>query len=500
MLFILYTFVLTGLIFYNGCFGLFNDSIISRKKYSLLFLGKITAVPVFLFVYNTFYGGIAQFDAGKFHHDVLAISDLAKKDLNFFLRFMFGLQDDAPGSYDYENAFKNTFNWSNGKIKDYLYNDNRVLIRFHVLLNFFAFGYYPVHALLNCFMSFIGINFLYKALKNWFEGKELQVLLVMCFFPALWLFTGALLKEGLTLLVLGCSAFWLKKLVDGSAGLAGVLWFLFLLFISFLLKPYLLLFAGICFALFFIANQSKRIKRKKLFFASVFVVLLIVINLASVTLKKRSLFEAAIQHQQRFIGVSKGGIFLEDSARFIRLRYDTSLVKQVKGKKDLFTINKNSPYMYWRPFKPNDTLYCVSNSDTLSRYELVYIIPESHSNIVVYRSDILMMMAASAYYTLFYPLFFNAQNLLQLLASIENLFVLASLLVILIGLVKKRKNGFLPLVFVFMTLTLCVLVGLTAPNSGAIFRYRAPALIFLLLAALYYLEIPAKKIFKNKLT
>ncbi len=498
MLFILYAVILTSFIYYNGCFGLFNDNVVSRRKYSFLFLGKIAAVPVFLFVYDRFYGGIDQFDAGKFHHDVLAISDLAKKDLNFFLRFMFGLQDDAAGCYDYENAFKNTFNWPNGKVKDYLYNDNRVLIRIHVLLNFIAFDSYPVHALLSCFLSFVGINFLYKAFKTWFIGKEFQVLLVVCFFPALWLYTGALLKEGITIFFLGCSVFWLKQLIEGVAGLAGVLWLLFLIFISLLLKPYLLLFTSICFVLYFIIQRSHKINRKLFSFLLVFVGLILLINLASVLLKKRTLLEAAMQHQQRFIGVSKGGIFLEDTTKFIRLKNDTGFVKRVTGKNNLFTINKNVPYMYWRTFKPNDTLYCASNTDTLSRYELVYIIPESHSNVTVYSSNVFLMLAASSYYTLFYPLFFNAVNLLQVLASCENLLVIAACLFVILGLLQNRKERFLPLVFVFIAISLCILVGLTAPNSGAIFRYRAPALIFLLLAALYYLEIPLKGFLNNK--
>jgi hypothetical protein len=41
-------------------------------------------------------------------------------------------------------------------------------------------------------------------------------------------------------------------------------------------------------------------------------------------------------------------------------------------------------------------------------------------------------------------------------------------------------------------LGLCLLIGLTTPNSGAIFRYRSPAVIFILLAALYYLPVSKK--------
>jgi|GEM_PF-1142931 len=487
LIFSIYAFVISGLIFYNGFFRLFEDPTISKKTLALFFLGKIAAVPVFLFVYTKMYGGIEEFDTGKFYHDVKVICDYGKTDPGFLIRLLFGLQDDHKGSADFVNCLQNTVNWDNGTVKDYLYNDNRVVIRTHILLHFPAFGSYPVHALFNCFLSFTGIFFFYKTFKEWFTGKETWMLFILCFFPALWFYTGALLKEGITFFTLGCMLWQLKKLISRQSNLAGIFSLLFLLFISLLLKPYLLLFAAICFALFFSIYRSLA-KRKLLLYFSIMALVVLSVNTASVFIKHRSLMEAALKQQHRFVGVSRGGIFLSDTINFIRLTNDTSQLKKIVGKKDCFSIRKNVSYMYWKTTDQKDTLHCYNNTDTLKTYTLVYVIQQSKSNLELPRSNPIVTVAACFYYTLFYPLFFNAKNALQILASFENLLVIATLLILVTGLFMSKKNRFLPLVFLFFTLSLCLLIGLTAPNSGAIFRYRSPAMIFLLLSALYYSE------------
>lgn len=484
--FIIYLLLLLSLIYYNGFFRLFSDDIISKKQWTLLFLGKALAVPIFYFIYTKLYGGIEKFDTGKFHNDARVLSDLARTDVGFFIKLLFGFQDDTPGSSDYLKAVKATYNWDNGTLKDYLYNDNRIVIRVHMLLNFITFGSYLTHALFNCFLSFIGILFLYKTFKVWFREKEFMLVLILCFFPSLWFYTGALLKEGITLLVMGCSLYALKSVVTHTVSAKSVLVLLICIILCFLLKPYLLVYALVVFSLFFGLQVSQKIKYKSLVFILLMALFTFLANLISIQAKGRSLPEAAMEHHRRFVGMTKGGIFLTGKGDYVRLKNDTGLVIKQKDKSDVYKIRKNASFMYWKGSNRVDTFYCKNNSDTLSEYQLVYIIPESQSNIDVSLVNPLHTVLSSLYYTLFYPTPFQAKNLLQGLASIENVIILVALLLVVYGLLKDSKSRFLPLVFLFFACSLCVLIGITAPNSGAIFRYRGPALLFVLLSALYY--------------
>ncbi len=490
LIFVIYLIIILWLINENGFFGLFTDGHISKRNYMYIFLAKSLAVPVFFVVYKKLYGGIEDLDAGKFYHDVQIIHRAALKDFGFYLRLLFGLQNDLPGTYDFEFCLKNTLNWDNGTVKDYLYNDNRVLIRVHSVFEFIAFKSYFVHGLFSCFLSFVGLQLIYRSFKLYFQGKELTLLLILCFVPALWFYTGALLKEGLTVFILGNLIYQTRELILKKS-ILGVFKILPFVFMACLLKPYLLLFAFFCFTLFYaIQYLSGFVNKTPLYFVTVFVCILSA-NIASEHFKQRSLLEAALKHQRLFAGVAKGGIFLANGDTFVRLKNDSSQIVKLSGKKNLYTIRKNVNYMYWEHNANLDTLYCAANKDTLSVYELKYTIQESKSNIQIssYHGGAINMLVHSFYYSLFFPMFTNAKGFMQLLASCENLAVLLAFIMLLYYFIRSKKQHFFPLVLLFICLCICFLVGLATPNSGAIYRYRSPVISFVFIAVLYYLPM-----------
>ncbi|MDO8999558.1 MAG: hypothetical protein Q7W45_07325 [Bacteroidota bacterium] len=488
---LIYLLIILFLIYKNNFFGLFKDETISSKTFSILFLLKALAIPAFYVVYKKMYGGLEKFDAGKFYSDATILNDYAKTDFFGYLKVLFGFQNEAPGTILFDNYLTNTDNWDNGRLKDFFYNDNRIVIRFHSLIHFIAFNSYHVHALFSCFLSFIGLSFLYKAIKEFFIGKELFVLLILCLLPALWFYTGAVLKEGLAIFVLGCLFFQIKNLFKRKFSINSILFLLFLLFISLLLKPYVLFFAAFYFTVFFIILHFSKIKYKSLVLISTIALIIFTLNSLSVIFKNKSLFEAAIWHQRVFSDASKGGIFLLDNEKFVRLEYDSTLVKKVIDKPNYYTIKQNSPYIYWEHSHQQDTLFASSNSDTISQYKLVYQLPKSGSNISLNSNstNLFEISASSLYYSLFHPFFFNSKSMLQHLASLENLLIIISLIIIFIGIIQNKKEKFPAITFVLFAILLCLLIGLTTPNSGAIFRYRSPGVIFILLGALYYLPI-----------
>jgi hypothetical protein len=494
----IYLILLLLLIRYNGFFGIFNDSKITRRQFGLFLFLKALAIPVFYILYQKMYGGIEKFDAGKFYHDAKIINGIATKDFALYLRILFGLQNDSPLSYDFL-MLTDTVNWDNGIVKDFLYNDNRVLIRVHSVVHFIAFNSYFVHALFSCFLSYIGIVFLYKTLQEFFAGKELWVLMVLCFFPGLWFYTGALLKEGLVFFVFGCGIYQLKKFSHNTITLKGSALLIFLVFVSLFLKPYLLFFGFIYFTSLFLIYRKIKNNYRLVSFILIILGSVFILNALALLVRKKSLIEAAYTHQRIFAGAAKGGIFLANDYRYVELPYDTTFIKKVPGKKDIFTLKKNISYVYHEKSTGYDTLNCSSNNDTLTHYSLVYKIPESTSNIDLgkYSQNPIILAASCLYYSLCYPLFYNARNPLQFLASFENILLLLSLANTCFYLIIGEKERFLPFGFLLFALILCLLIGLTTPNSGAIFRYRSPVVIFILLSALYYIEGFTTKKFKD---
>ncbi|MBL7930903.1 MAG: hypothetical protein JNL60_03320 [Bacteroidia bacterium] len=483
----IYLLIILWLIYFNGFFGLFKDSVLSRKKFTLFFFIKALAIPTFYLAYLKFYGGIADLDTGKFHHDALVLSGIAKTDLALYVKTLLGFQSDDRNSYDYYMLYS-TQNWDNGTMKDFLYNDNRIVIRVHSLLNFIAFNSYFVHALLNCFLSFTGIYFIYRSLNSYFVGKETLFMSCFCFFPALWFHTGALLKEGIVLFVLGSTLLLLKQLANAKLSPIKVPVLLFLLFICFLLKAYLLLFAVFCFGFFFLLERRTSKKYNPIIFLGAIVLCVALLNIISICYKQRSLFDAALKQERIFTGVAKGGIFLYGPDRFIRLEYDTSLVKRSLEKTNRYSIRANARYIYWKDEKSLDTLRCDANLDTTSTYALAYMIKPSQSNLD--RSDsknTLTLFGTALLNTLTYPLFKTNKTAIQWLASFENLLIVSSLFICFIGLLFVRKSNLPVVVFLVFALGVCLLVGITSPNGGAIFRYRSPLIPFILLAGVYYL-------------
>ncbi|MGZ3898756.1 MAG: hypothetical protein ACXVNQ_00415 [Bacteroidia bacterium] len=452
-----------------------------------VFILKILAVPAFYLFFKISYGGITKLDAGKFYADSVVMNNLAYLDFTEYLKMLFGLQDDSEGSWFFKTCIDTTNNWDNGPVKDFLYNDNRVVIRIHSLLHFIAFGSYFVHALFSCFLSFIGLTFIYKTFKEYFIGKESWLFMALCLFPTLWLYTGGLLKEGLTLFFLGLLLHCIKNVIQKKKVWRNILFLIFLVFISLHLKPYILFYGAVVFFLFFIIQQNKT-RHKIVLFFSTLVLITIAINFVSVITKHRTLMEAAQKREKEFMDLSTGGIFLLDSVKFVRVPYDTNNVVRVKNKPGHYTIKQKVSFAYWEHTHQQDTLYCKSNEDTNTIYSVVYILPKAGSmvNILQGSSNLFVICLRALYYTTLHPFFVNAKGLIQQFASLENLLLCFCFVVVLVGLFTSPHAKFPGIVFLFFGLSLFILIGFTTPNSGAIMRYRTPGAIFILMSALYF--------------
>lgn len=486
---ILYFLIIIYLIYRNGFFGIIKDKHISSFQFILLFTFKCLAIPTFYWVYNHYYGGLKNFDAGKFFDDSKVIQSIAFEHPFDYFKLLFGFQEDGEESFLYENYIKHTANWDEGTSYRLFFNDNKTVIRFHSLVHFISFHNYFTHALVSCLLGFIGIIFIYRSLKPFFNKYEKWVLLVFVLLPNLWLFSGALLKEPLILFQMGMSCFFVNSFFErNNSSFKKALHFVFLILIASILKPQIIIPFVIIYILFRLCFNLP-VAKKGLIYTIGLVLIFVLINFLFVPIKHMSMISFINKKQVEFYDMMKGGIFLKDDHQFIRLPYDTSLIiRGLVNRNENIRIKQGTTYTYWEHTHQKDTLFCKANTDTTALYSLVYsLVPANTAYEIqplVFNAGFFKVAAHAIYRTLFSPIKFN--SLLNAVVSFENMFYIICFMISVVGFVVVKDRlpllYFMSMVFIFM-----LVFGIATPNVGAIVRYRSVITPFLVLSAIYTL-------------
>lgn len=476
------------LIYRNGFWGLVKMPIFNNTTLALIFLLKGLGVLAFYALYQYYYGDIFNYDSGLFYKESKLLNNMAFDNFMAYMKTLFGFQDNYHDNYIYENLIKPTRNWQDGRIDKFFFNDNRTVIRVNSVLHFFAFDNYLILALYNCFIGFLGCILLFKSFELYVAKYKKLFFMCLCFMPSLWLHSAAVLKEPLTLFLVGALVFLIYQMLVLKLSWKMRSVFLIIgLFIAFYLKPFIVYPIVFTSALFFWLSVRPNFRLKLVFCVIFYLLAFGTINLISLLSRNKSAIELALDKQKVFLDAATGGIFLLDNTKFVRLNYDTTLIKAVKDKPNHYTINYKVPYIYWEHAHQKDTLYCLGNTDTNSIYSLVYKISKSHSNLV-YPKGTWYNVGISFYYAIAYPLFYNANGAFMWLVSIENFMVLCMILITFLFLIR---SGFNPHLFVILlaVLSLLCLIGITTGNVGAINRYRSLLLPFISFAFFYSISL-----------
>ncbi|MBS1652026.1 MAG: hypothetical protein JSU07_08470 [Bacteroidetes bacterium] len=497
MLFTFYVIVFSALIYYTNVFGIISNSSVTKKWWLILFWLKIIAIPIFYFIYEKYYGGINNFDSGKFFNDSLELKKYASINFSGYLKALFGFQNDAEGSEFYNHYIEKSSNWDKGQVANAFFYDNRTVIRLNSILQFIIFNNYSVSALFNCFMSYIGISALFKTFETTTTNKHKFVLLFcVMLFPTLWLYTASVSKESIAILVIGLLLYQTNKLINTSFKtknqiVLNIITIIFLCYLSFFIKPYYTLTMYCFYVLYKFYDIKIKNKYSWLLFIFTIIPFFIFGNIVYSLLKNKSLYQSVINQQHVFYGAAEGGIFLINDTKFIRLKYDSTQIKLNASK--FYSIKKNVPYMYWMLTNLNDTLYCNSNTDTTSNYKIQYIIKKNGSNIKMSNKGFSLLFQAIKY-SLFYPIMPSSFNPMQLAVVLENVATIICITLLIIGFSANNNKRLIITYFMVSVLVFCIFIGATAPNTGAIVRYRSLVMPFLYFAVFCINIKPLKKI------
>lgn len=181
---------------------------VSKKTLQVAFIVKIISGFLLSLIYTYYYTNRLAADTFKFYDDSKVIYDLFFTDRKTFWQFMIGLPHDNDTYIYYSNLMNNWWN------KYSLYNEGRTITRLNVLMRFISLGYYHVHNVLFCFLSFTGLVALVKIFSEEIKTFRKQVVFLVLFFPSIVFWSSGVLKDGLVFLCVGLALYFMKKAAD----------------------------------------------------------------------------------------------------------------------------------------------------------------------------------------------------------------------------------------------------------------------------------------------
>lgn len=204
------------------------------KKYCYVALAlKVLAGIALWFVYTYYYTNRINADIYKYFDDAAYLFKSTQNDWMLRLKLIAGFQNDL----EIKAILVGTNFWDSGS--ELFFNDNRTLIRIHLVLMHFSGGLYLFHVVFFCFISFIGSTALFHFFKSSVNIPH-WVLFICCYcIPSILFWASAPLKESLVIFGLGVLLYGIQG-VKGKKDTSSILWLTVGLLSLLSLKVYIL--------------------------------------------------------------------------------------------------------------------------------------------------------------------------------------------------------------------------------------------------------------------
>jgi hypothetical protein len=400
----------------------------TNTLYFLFFIKLISAYCLFL-VYTKYYTDRSTADIFKFFDDStwLYKNVFKSSPVNYF-KIIFGIHTDEPYIH-YE--LKKTQYWFKPHETN-IFNDNRTIIRFNLIMYLISLGYYHIHTLILCFLSFVGLTSIYKTFSKLFPADTTKLIIIIFLIPSVLFWGSGILKESILIFSIGIFVHQLTKIAFYKVKtISTYSW----LFISFLLltitKTYVIL--TLIPSVIALLTYPKFTKIKPLYF-------FILIHLLCIT--------SALIINQFNTNFDILGNLVYKQHDFINVARDTHAQSEIYVEK---LSNNLSSFIHFSPLALFNGLL---------------------------RPTIFEMNSAS-----YFP------------AILESTLLLIGIILMFFKRKKDlNKNQTLFIYFcIFFSLFLSLLIGLVVPVLGAIVRYRVPYIPFLYSAIFISIYLPKNK-------
>lgn len=403
----------------------FKKSKLSTNFLILILVVKFIASLGLFYIYTDYYPNRLEADIFKYFDDSEVVYESFYDSPVNFIKLMF--EYDIDNDYFFDHYIAKMNNWDR-MYDTNVYNDSRTIIKFNALFRFFSFGKFHVHSLFFCFLSLIGTVALYRVTKKIFTNGKGILIMLMFLLPSVLLWSSGVLKESILIFALGLLFLALDKILHYKERGIPLLTILLTLLLMIYIKFYVLVAFIPVLICYVTAHYIKWAKWK------VYIPILFVFGILA-------LFSKHIPPYMDFVDILEGK--QED---FIRL----AEFQDAGSKFDLTDIEP-------------------------SFFGIIKVIPEGVINCFIR------------------PLPWRANSILSIPAVLENLFILALVILGIIQIFKRRvkieeehKNiVWFSIVFILL---LYAIIGVTTPVSGALVRYKVPALPFLMVVLVYLLQ------------
>ncbi len=480
--FILICLLLIFLFFKNKKTGLPN------YYFLILFVLKIIFGFSLTYIYSHHYKDRATADIFKYYDDAKVMhSALNDLPLDYF-KMISGVGNNT---FHFDTSYYEKMNhWY--KRNDFgLYNDNHTIIRFNAILMPFTFNSFHAHTVVMCFISLIGLYFLFQFFRHFLPDKEKAIAIVLSFIPSVLFWGSGLLKEGLLLFSIGAFLYgFLLIFIRKNLSILSLLIFLFGISLLLLNKTYWLALLILPLTCLYI---TLRFGITKIFlFYTIYHLLFFVIGFVFFNaFENKSLLINISERQQAFINLAKGGIYLLNQENLIRLEpYDAKCI--VKADEDSVFIKSGSNYLKWKLNNFDDTLIVNNSIFSDIKFKVIAVNPKAGSLLFNQPigsdfASLILFIPKAIFNCLLMPLPWKVNSITELMASVENILIF---IILIGGALFYRKNitqlNSFCYFLIFVSVLSFLVIGFTTPVAGAIVRYKMPALPFLLMLVVYF--------------
>jgi hypothetical protein len=482
---LIYTLILLIIIWRNSFFRLDG---LPKWTAACVFLLKIAAGTVLWYIYTYYYTERNNADIWKYFDDSLILFSALKESPLDYLRMLTGIDDE---DMHITQTYYQRMDFWYQQFDSPFFNDGRTLIRFNALIRLFSFGEFHVHTVLINFISLIGLCWIWRIVKKAIGGRGWLAACIVFGLPSVLFWGSGVLKEGLLWFGIG-GLLWMIMGSNKQIWIRIVLGFAFAAIIG-LTRLYILVALLPALIVWLLVNY--KILRPWLSFVTAMTcVTLIFLVLHATTIRTDPIKMIALKRND-FINLARGGTYLHDYKRVVHLTADHR-DDLIQLSDSTARIRKGSNFRYWTANTDfMDTVWVVNYSDTVTWTILsdlppantlinIHYLKPTLSNFITYAPKALMDCTLR-------PFPWESQHLPLLPSALETTLLLVLCIVSAIRYQKSPDQAFTLFSLVLVVL-LFMITGFTTPVLGAMVRYKAIGLVFLIAIIVQHIRLIRK--------